>query len=552
MPIDLSRLSATQQAQLRKRLWGAYLATYAADVLRGPPEYGGKFILGPHHLEWSDAIRDNRRVLAQAARDHGKSHFFCFAYPLWMVQVKAVGRTGYIFSATDAQAREHLDKIRKEVLGGGEHGEANPMLADLLPLKKDSARVIRFANGSEIRARGFGSRVRGGHPWWLVGDDLLNDDHIWSETVRRKANDYYLSAIEPMPVPGGQVVIVGTPFHAEDLYKVLRDGGVYYTMHHPAMDADGNPLWPARYDKASLETRKRVLGSTLRWSREYLCRPISDDSSLFPATLWNQDGVKQDYSLGLPKSHWEGFGIFIGVDLALSASAAADYFIIFVLAVDPHNGDRWVVDIQRHKGLGYQQQVDMIVGASKKYDADFVFCEANQYQRVISDMVVRTSDVPIKAFYTTGRGGASTSRRGITGSYSANKNALDKGVPGLRMLVENRKIKIPWAQDTRERVEYWLSEMAAFGIVNGKMQGVGAHDDTVMAFWMADQAAHVGGTFSAAWDEALSAADNASPLSGPAGKQSKVGEDEPDFFGGASGSFHPLKLISGGGGGWSQ
>ena len=548
-------MSASKQTELRRRLWAAYIATYAADVLRGPPEYGGKFILGPHHLEWSDAIRDNRRLLAQAARDHGKSHFFCFAYPLWMAQIKAQGRTGYIFSATDQQAREHLDKIRKEVLGGGEHGGPNPMLADLLPLKKDSARMIRFANGSEIRARGFGSRVRGGHPWWVVGDDMLNDDHIWSATIRRKANDYYLSAIEPMPVPGGQIVVVGTPFHAEDLYKVLRDGGVYETLQHPAVDSDGNPLWPARYDRAALDSKKRVLGSTLRWSREYLCRPISDDSSLFPSTLWEQDGIKQDYSLGLPKKHWDGYGIYIGVDLALSASAAADFFIIFVLAVDPNNGDRWVVDIQRHKGLGYQRQVDMITGASKKYDADFVFCEANQYQRVISDMVVRTSDVPIKAFYTTGRGGASTRRKGITGTYSANKNALDKGVPGLRMMVENRKIKIPWAQDTRERVEYWLSEMASFGIVNGKMQGVGAHDDTVMAFWMADQAAQVAGAFSAAWDDATGDTDNG--LGGPVGATGSTGTQDtmPDFFGGSAGrgkTFSPLRLLQGSRGGFGE
>lgn len=119
-----------------------------------------------------------------------------------MAHVRAPGRVGYIFSATDTQAIEHLDKIRKEVLGGGEHGDANPALAGLLPLKKDAARTIRFANGSEIRARGFGARVRGGHPYWIVCDDILNDDHIWSENVRQKAVDYYLSAIEPMCVPG--------------------------------------------------------------------------------------------------------------------------------------------------------------------------------------------------------------------------------------------------------------------------------------------------------------------------------------------------------------
>ena len=169
-----------------------------------------------------------------------------------------------------------------------------------------------------------------------------------------------------------------------------------------------------------------------------------------------------------------------------------------MIAIEPGTQDRWVVDIFRQKGMGYQQQVDTIIGLAKKYDCNFVFCEANQYQRVISDMVVRQSDVPIKAFYTTGKAKrqATNERRGMSGTYSSNKNALDRGVPGLRMLLENNKIRIPWEEESQERVEVWMREMQAFGFQNGKLQGVGAHDDTVMAFWMSDQAARVGGSVS--------------------------------------------------------
>ena len=516
-----------------------YLPLYAEEVLRGPAEYGYKFLLGRHHLEWGDAINDNRRVLAQAARDHGKSHFFCLAYPIWMAHVRAPGRVGYIFSATDQQAREHLDKIRKEVVGGGEHGEANPLLSSLLPLKKDSARTIVFANGSEIRARGFGSRVRGGHPFWVVCDDILNDDHIWSETVRNKAVDYYLSAIEPMVVPGGQLVVVGTPFHAQDLYHTLTDGGVYHVMKHPAVSDLGVPLWPARYGKDALDVRKRILGSTLRWSREYLCEPISDDSSLFPSHLFDAEGIKLDFPAGMDGSHWSelGYSTYMGVDLALSASASADYFVCFVVAIDPVSQDRWIVDIFRQKGVGYQQQVDTIVSLSKTYDCQFVFVEANQYQRVISDMVIRTSDIPIKAFYTTGRSSkqVTTARRGMTGTYSANKNALDRGVPALRMLLENKKLRIPWAESTREKVQVWLDEMQSFGFTQGKLQGVGAHDDTVMAFWMADQAARVGGSFSTSFgDDTLtdpSDADTPDWITNLVGSRRDAADDEVNWFG---------------------
>ena len=426
----------------------AYLPTYASEVLRGPAQYGGKFLLGAH----------------------------------------------------------------------------------LLPLKKDAAREIVFANGSRIRARGFGTRVRGGHPWWVVCDDVGNDEWIWSDTVRRKSIDYFLSAIESMPVPGGQLVVVGTPFHAQDLYSHLEETGVFHVVKDPAIDDEGKPLWPARYDATALARKKKTLGSELRWSREFLCRPISDEASLFPTQLFEGPIIRRQYQLGLDAEYWRMKGIetYMGVDLALSASAAADWFVALVLGIDPE-GNRWLIDIIRRKGLGYQAQVDIIVSAARKYGCGLVFCEANQFQRVITDMVVRTSDAPIKAFYTTGRGGSkqvSTQRRGMTKGYSANKNALDQGVPGIRMLFENHKFRIPWNESTRELVKVWMGEMQAFGWVDGKLQGVGAHDDTVMALWMADRAVAVGGSFSLGFADDDGEGDPWDELTGEAE------EDDIDYFGG--------------------
>ena len=513
----LLQADSTAQARIKLRMFRANCAYFASEVIRGPEEapYNGKCLLGPHHVEWADALNKHSRILALAARDHGKSFFFVRAYALWMASVRAPGKEGYIVSATDAQAKDHLRGIVEEVLGTGDN-EPNPRLAHLLPLRKNTEREVVFANGTRIKARGFGSKVRGGHPWWVVGDDLLNDEHVWSETVRKKGIDYFLSAIEPMPVPGGQLVVVGTPFHAEDLYAALARNGVYHVMKHAAVDAvTGKALWPARYNEVDLARKKRILANELRWSREFLCQPISDDSSLFPSWLFEQAGIKNPYSLGLDGRHWQaqGFRCFVGVDLALSASAKADWFVIFVVAVCPVSGDIWVVDILRRQGIGYQEQVDSIVSVAMAYDADFVFCEANQYQRVITDMVVRTSNVPIKAFYTTGSGGskqATTQRKGMSGQYSANKNALDRGVPALRMLLENRKLRIPWAEDTRERVQLWLTEMNQYSFVEGKLQGVGAHDDTVLAFWMAERAAKMGGGFAVHFDDR----DDAPPADG--------------------------------------
>ncbi len=526
--VEMSRAERKADASFTRthlRMLKASLAFYCSEVLRGPEEYDGRFMLGPHHIDWSEAVKTENRILALAARDHGKSHFWCFGYVLWMIDRKAPGRVGYIFSASTRQAQEHLDKIRQEILGGGENGGPNPKLAHLLPFKKDSASTIKFANGSEIRARGFGSRVRGGHPFWLVADDVGNDEWIYSETVREKAIDYFLSAVRPMVVPGGQLIVVGTPFHAQDLYAALERTDVYHVIKNPAIDARGRPLWPARYDRAALDRTRKELANALRFSREYLCKPISDESSLFPSYLFDAPGIKQPYQLGQPGSYWTQMGaiVYMGVDLALSASAGADYFVCFLMAVMP-NGDRFIVDIIRRKGLGFQQQLDTIIRVAKHYHAALVFCEANQFQRVVTDEVVRKSDVPIKAFYTTGRRKVTAMRLGMSQTYSANKHAFDQGVPALRMLFENGKIRIPWAPETRETVELWITEMQSFGWADGKLQGVGAHDDTVMALWICDHACRTGGvSFSFGDDEDAADLDFDS--------DSEEDSEEEDFFG---------------------
>lgn len=491
--------------RVHDRMLRSYLATYATEVLRGP---GGPFLVGPHHVSWSDSVLHHDRMLALAARDHGKSHFWTFAYPLWMVDRRAPGRSGYIVSATQRQARKLLDKIRKEIVGGGEHGGPNPKLRHLLPFGRNNADELQVANGATIYASGFGSQVRGGHPLWMVCDDIGNDDWMWSQMVREKATEYFLSALEPMIVPGGQLVVVGTPFHAQDLYHSLEDGGEFAVSKHPALSLDNRPLWPGRYNLTQLERKRRILASSIRWAREYLCRPISDEASLFPSHLFDAPGCKLPYRLGLGIEYWRsrGFQLYMGVDLALSASAGADWFVAFVLAVDD-KGNRYVVDIVRRKGLGYQAQVDTLIALCRRYEVALAFVEANQFQRVISDMVIAESDVPIRAFYTGGRyqKQVSNERRGMK-AYTANKNALDQGVPSLRMLLENGKLSLPWHPETRATVEQWLGEMAAFGWAQGKLQGVGSHDDTVMAFWIADRAAATGQAFQFGFaDEAAAA-----------------------------------------------
>lgn len=457
---------------------------FEAYLLRTDLAYFAEVVLNmeiaDHHKEWSRLAHDYKKIGINAARDHGKSFFWCFAYILWRAyhkwipdlgdSFKSIPRIsiGYIFSNTQDQAIKHLELIKHEI-------ETNEKLAHLLPEKKEvwSKQEIRLRNGVIIRARGWGVSVRGAHPSFIVCDDVLSEENLYSEVTRKKERDYLFSAVTPMLIPGGQLVVVGTPFHADDLYAELQKNRAYYFKSFPAIDPKGEKaLWPTRYSRELLLERLAEVGST-RFAREYRCVPISDESSLFPERILTPCFDEQ-YSMPayIKEEDKKDIRVFTGVDLALSSTVGADYTVITTLAEDKH-GQLWIVDIRRHRGMSMSDQLREIQDVYRCYRPNLILIEDNGFQRVFRDELVRTTSLPIKGHTTMG----------------TNKNSLANGVVSLQVLFENRKFIIPrFTERDRSITDELVNELKCFSFVDGKLQGLGTHDDMVMSLWIAKEA----------------------------------------------------------------
>ena len=464
----------------------AYSGIDEEILLRTDLSYFAEEILGMeishHHKGWSSLTAKNKKLCIEAPRDHGKSFMFSFAYPIWRAYFNWIPSTlhgadfksmpkisvGYIFSNTQDQAIKLLQIVKEEL-------ESNPKLRHLVPLKKDvwSKTEIRLANGAYIRARGWGQSVRGAHPVWIICDDTLNDETIYSEMTRNKQIDYFYSAVTPMLVPGGQLIVVGTPFHQEDLYQKLLENRAYLFHRSPALNEVGEPLWPTRYTKEMLLQRKEEVGST-RFAREYLCLPISDESSLFPERILRPCFDPQyEMPKSLSDDDRKALRVYTGVDLALSSTVGADFTVITTIGVDEF-GNRFLIDIKRSKGHTMMEQLRQIEDVYRTYRPIKVLIEDNAFQRVFRDELIRNTDIPVEGF-TTG----------------VNKQALDKGVPSLQILFENRKFIIPRKTERdRDITDKLVNELKCFTWVDGKLQGLGAHDDMVMSLWIANEAAN--------------------------------------------------------------
>jgi hypothetical protein len=374
-----------------------------------------------------------------------------------------------------------------------------PELSHLVPSPDDFKRDprvrlnrqdVRLNNGSRIRAVGYGKKIRGRHPKYIVLDDVLNDEDMFSETTRRKNIEYYKSAIVNMATPDGQVINVGTPYHAADLWGWLRKNPAYVFKRYPGIIKDlktgeEKALFTWRWTLAALKMKKIEIGS-VAFTREILCQPISDDLSIFPSYLFPplfDDHLKMRPTLAEIRAR--GWTTYMGIDIARSANVGADYFVIFVIAADG-DGVHYLVDIRRSKGFEFRKQLDEIKIAASMYDPALIFIESNAMQQVYTDEMRRTTDLPVKEFVT----------------LATNKYPLDRGIPGLRILLENGKFVIPRGCPlSRKLSDIWIDEATQFGFVDGKLQGAGEHDDCVMAWWFACEAKKAGGFSFAFGDE---------------------------------------------------
>lgn len=475
--------------ELVQRMLRESLAFFASEVIRGDVTgsgTGGTFIAADFHIEWDDVLRKHKKICILAPRDHGKSQTLTIALPIW----EAWRRPGIevaIFSEIQPQAEAQLAKLKQQI-------ENNPRLQHLVDPAMWSAQKIRLTNGSTIIAKGFGVKTRGMHPHLIICDDVVSEASMYSSLVRERQANYFYGAIRNMLVPGGQIVVVGTPQHEEDLYGLLERNNEWFFKRYQAIDKAGKILFPERYDEKLLAERRREIGE-IRFTREFLCLPISGGSSLFPEELVSGEpffalNARVGSMVGErpAREWWVERGIrafYIGVDIATSTSTRADYFVIFVIGIDAF-GNRWVVDIFREQGLEYKAQKAKIHEYAKLWRAEMVCVESNQAQKIWGQELIQDTDLPIYMHQT-----------------GSEKHGLEKGIPSLRVLFENGKYRCPRGDDeTITITNIWLAELQSWTFTKEKgVISIARHDDVAMAQWLCELAIGKGDSFSFSFGE---------------------------------------------------
>lgn len=450
-----------------------------------------------HHREWSQLIAEHDRLVLLAPRDHSKSttalasvlwRFFRHGFDSATGRFRTAPNGTYqvlLMSATREQARALVARLRDLI-------DANSWLFPAVAVASGrpprrlaaSSTRIQLASGAELLSKAYGTAVRGFHPDLLLLDDVLSDRNSGSDVQREATHHYFASTL--LPMHPARILIVGTAFHQDDLLHSLRpprsptattqpagnakSGFVW--RRYAALNASGErALWPGRHSAEEL-AEIREFNPTI-FSREYQNRPRDDASSMFPRDLTQL--ALDDTITFLPTYHRRpGELVLLGADLAISEAAAADFTAVVVIAYELATGRRRVLYACRRKGLGLNGQLDLFADLCLRYDVDLGIVEQNGFAAWLLEAL---------------RDRPETRGRFLGENTGQEKTDFRVGVPGLKMaFLEHRWVMPTGDPESLRFARIWQAELSSFGWKNGRLEGLGEHDDTVMATWYVERA----------------------------------------------------------------
>lgn len=363
------------------------------------------------------AIRRGRKIVVEGPRDSAKSVWCTFIFPLWSICEQTESYI-QLYADVAEQAEKYLEAIRFEL-------ENNPRLAEDYPgavgegprwnvrsvLTRNGVRLDALSTGKKIRGR----RERQNRPSLIIGDDLENEEHIYSSLRRERNRSWFHKAVEKSGDRFTNFVLIGTRLHRECLiatlsrlpgwrhhiFKALEsypenmelwekwkdvlcvpdDGDreskalAFYDMNRKAMEEGARVLWPEReslYDLMGQWATDRVA-----FESEKMNNPFDPEACEFPPDYFDYRNFWFD---DFPVRH---SGRWMACDPSKGKDAKkGDYSAIIKLQAG--NDGYWYVDCDMERRPS-KAVCDDIVTHGIDFCPEEVGLETNQFQELLVD-----------------------------------------------------------------------------------------------------------------------------------------------------------------------
>lgn len=132
-----------------------------------------------------------------------------------------------------------------------------------------------------VETIGVGGAVVSRHYKLIKLDDLVGKEASESPEVMKKTIDWLAYAESLLETPKDEIQVYGTRWAWEDCYSWLQKKERNLDMfYRAAYNEAGDPIWPERFDRESLEDLRFKIG-TFKFSCQYLNKPHDPESTSF-------------------------------------------------------------------------------------------------------------------------------------------------------------------------------------------------------------------------------------------------------------------------------
>lgn len=408
------------------------------------------------HVEWARMFDEEPRSALYAPRGHGKSFTLGVLYPLWKIRFSELNGGPWNFAVVSdslPQSGNIVGNIRRFL-------DSNKYLQDLKP-KGDMSlhykeRKLELTDGSTIYCVPYSRTAVGIHVHRFLFDEAskVPDPGLFWDDLTPIVNHH-----------DGNICLIGTPDHVNDVIDqcMKRDG--YVSKVYKAEQADGKPLWPAKFDQDKLDKIKQREGLT-SYSRNYMCELVAHGTQVFPpkmlASSCNTASSFEPSADGVSR-------YFTGVDLAIADGG--DYTVISTVKM-LENGTYKIVDMRRTRGNSYDNQLLSVDDVFKLYTPVKVLVDESLFGVPFINDLIQRYYMPAEGYNF-----APASRMILI-------NNLVRMFPKLEIPRNNKE---PVTQELTDELMYELS-----GLVYGQTktglrnyESTTLHDDMIMSLALA-------------------------------------------------------------------
>lgn len=254
------------------------LLSYA--VLQWP-----QYRVAAHHRVIADALQrvergDIKRLMIFVPPRHGKSMLASEYFPAWYLGRNPYSQIIHVTYAKDL-ALDFGRKVRNQL----NDETIYPYVFEGVRLADDSAASDRFHTNKRgvYHAVGVGGAITGrGADLLLIDDPIKGREDADSELYRRRMRDWYQAVAYTRLMPGGSIVLIQTRWRYDDLGGLLLDEHKdenWHVISMPAIDINGQALWPEAFPIETLHKIKAAVGSR-DWNALYQQQPTPDEGGM--------------------------------------------------------------------------------------------------------------------------------------------------------------------------------------------------------------------------------------------------------------------------------